>query len=266
MNNYVIFEISEFEKKLNGYIMLFNYRLSNLCVQAEPLALVPVTVQMLGNEFNLEDVATVGKKDDYTFDVFPNNQNNLLDIVRAVAEMHPEFKMEVKTEHESDGDVRHALFTMPDVNKERHDVLNETAKVFHDECKGKLKAYYGRHQAEMATNLSQMPIDEADEARKELEKRYNEYKDICDNLLKAKQEEIENGYQRYLQGKTNGGGNTPAKEAGKLAGEEAKLKGEAGKMAGDASKLAGEAQKMAGEAGKMAGSFDVTSAIKVPKQ
>lgn len=198
MNNYVIFEITEFDKKLNSYIMLFNYRLSNLCVKAEPLALVPITVSMLGTEYNLEDVAVVGKPDDYTFDVFPNNQNNLQDIVMAVAEVHPEFKMELKTEHESDGDIRHALFAMPPVNKERRDLLIDTAKVFHNECKAQLKAFYGRQQADMTVHLTRIPKDEADEAREQLDKRYGDANDMCDKLLDAKQKEVEEAYQHYL--------------------------------------------------------------------
>ena len=57
MNNYIAFEINDFQKKLNGYNMLFNYRMTNLCVKAEPTALMPVTVNVANTEYNLEELA-----------------------------------------------------------------------------------------------------------------------------------------------------------------------------------------------------------------
>ena len=134
MNNYISFETIDLAKKLKGYNMLFNYRMSNLCVKAEPTALMPVTVFVAGTEYNLEDVANILRPDDFSFDVYPKNQNNLQDIITGVLDAHPEFKMELKTdkaEMEGGADTQHVFYTMPPVDKDRRKLLNETTKTFH---------------------------------------------------------------------------------------------------------------------------------------
>ena len=50
--------IGEMESKLGGYAGLLNYRFMNLCVKAEPAALLPVVViSNDGEVLNLEKVA-----------------------------------------------------------------------------------------------------------------------------------------------------------------------------------------------------------------
>ena len=138
MNNYISFETIDLAKKLKGYNMLFNYRMSNLCVKAEPTALMPVTVFVAGTEYNLEDVANILRPDDFSFDVYPKNQNNLQDIITGILDAHPEFKMELKTdkaEMEGGADTQHVFYTMPPVDKDRRKLLNETTKTFHKTCR-----------------------------------------------------------------------------------------------------------------------------------
>ena len=43
-----------------------------------------------------------------------------------------------------------------------------------------------------------MPVLEIDEARKAFKKAYDTARDQCDKMLEQKQNEIEEGYQRYL--------------------------------------------------------------------
>ena len=45
---------------------------------------------------------------------------------------------------------------------------------------------------------TKMPPTEADEARQGFENVFNKSKEMCDKLLQAKLDEIEEGYQRYL--------------------------------------------------------------------
>ena len=52
MNNYIALELTEFQKKTNGYLTMFNYRLANYCVKAEPTAMLPITVVLAGKEYN----------------------------------------------------------------------------------------------------------------------------------------------------------------------------------------------------------------------
>ena len=44
MNNYVITEIDDAQKKMSAYVTLLSYRYMNLCVKAELGALMPVNV------------------------------------------------------------------------------------------------------------------------------------------------------------------------------------------------------------------------------
>jgi ribosome recycling factor len=201
MNNYISFETIDFAKKLKGYNMLFNYRMSNLCVKAEPTALMPVTVFVAGTEYNLEEVANILKPDDFSFDVYPKNQNNLQDIISGIFDVHPEFKMELKTdkaENEGGADTQHVFYTMPPVDKDRRKLLNETTKTFHKECKVNLDVTYAELQARLVEPYTQMSPQDVDEARKGFKKVYDKAREECDKMLQLKLNEIEEGYQRYL--------------------------------------------------------------------
>ena len=201
MNNYISFETIDFAKKLKGYNMLFNYRMSNLCVKAEPTALMPVTVFVAGTEYNLEEVANILKPDDFSFDVYPKNQNNLQDIISGIFDVHPEFKMELKTdkaENEGGADTQHVFYTMPPVDKDRRKLLNETTKTFHKECMVNLDVTYADLQARLVEPYTQMSPQDVDEARKGFKKVYDKAREECDKMLQQKQNEIEEGYQRYL--------------------------------------------------------------------
>jgi Ribosome recycling factor. len=201
MNNYITFELNDLTKKLKGYIMLFNYRLSNFCVKAEPTALMPVTVVLADAEYNLEEVANILKPDDFSFDVYPKNQNNLQEVINGIFDAHPEFKMELKTdkaENEGEEDKHHVLYTMPPVDKKRRKLLNDTAKTFHKECMVNLDVTYAELQERLVEPYTKMSPLEIDEARKAFKKAYDSAKNQCDKMLELKQNEIEEGYQRYL--------------------------------------------------------------------
>lgn len=204
MNNYITFEITDLATKLKGYNMLFNYRMTNFCVKAEPTALMPVTVAVAGTEYNLEEVADIMRPDDFSFDVYPKNPNNLQDIINGIFDTHPEFKMELKTDKDENDEnaeeIHHAFYTMPEVNKKRRDLLNDTTKVFHKECQANLEIAYAELQERLVEPYTKMPPEEVDEARLGFKKIYEDAKGECDQLLQAKLEEIEEGYQRYLAG------------------------------------------------------------------
>ena len=201
MNNYITFEITDLANKLKGYNMLFNYRLSNLCVKAEPTALMPVTVQVADAEYNLEDVANIMRPDDFSFDVYPKNPNNLQEIINGIFDMHPEFKMELKTdkaENEGGEDKQHAFYTMPPVDKNRRKLLNEATKTFHKECTVNLDATYAELQARLVEPYAKMSPQDIDEARKAFKNVYDKAMEECDKILQQKLNEIEEGFQRYL--------------------------------------------------------------------
>ena len=201
MNNFITYELTDVVKKLKGYNMLFNYRMSNFCVKAEPTALMPVTVAVGDMEYNLEEVANVMRPDDFSFDVYPKNPNNLQAIINGIFDSHPEFKMELKTdkaENEGGEDKQHSIYTMPPVDKNRRKLLNEAVKTFHKECVVNLDVTYAELQARLVEPYTKMSPLEIDEARKAFKKAYDLAKDECDKMLQLKLNEIEEAYQRYL--------------------------------------------------------------------
>ena len=68
----------------------------NLCVKAEPAALLSLTVTDIeGNVYNIEDVADTMIPDDFSFEFVPKEMEMLPFIQKGIAETHPEFKQEV---------------------------------------------------------------------------------------------------------------------------------------------------------------------------
>ena len=111
------------------------------------------------------------------------------------------FRSELKTdkaEQEGAEDKHHAFYTMPPVDKDRRKLLNEAAKTFHKECMVNLDVTYAELQARLVEPYSKMSPLDIDEARKGFKNIYDKAREECDKILQLKQNEIEEGYQRYL--------------------------------------------------------------------
>ena len=141
MNSYISIQLQDFAQKVRGYNMLFNYRLMNLCVKAEPAALIPVIVTVDGKDYDLEKVADIRKPDDYFFEVRSKNENNLQTIIEGIFDAHPEFILDMKTEKDmEDKEVPYAKYSMPPVDKNRRDLLCDLTKTFYNECIAHIEA------------------------------------------------------------------------------------------------------------------------------
>ena len=57
-------KLNSAEKKMGSYMTLLNFRYQNLCVKAEPVALIPVDVHVFDEIMNIEEVAEVAVTDD----------------------------------------------------------------------------------------------------------------------------------------------------------------------------------------------------------
>ena len=113
-------------EKLKGYVAMMNFRFINLCVKADPVALIPVTVNIEGDEKTLEQVAMTAQKDDYRFWIVPKYDEDMESICKGIAKVHPEFKQEEGSfkvdgpgENGKAHDVRYIELTMPEVNQKR---------------------------------------------------------------------------------------------------------------------------------------------------
>ena len=193
--------INEMKKKMSGYAIMLQYRYMNLCVKAEPAALLSFTVtDDEGEETNLEEVASAGLANDYQFEIYPNDPKMVFAICKGIKEAHPEFKIDTRTE-EGDGESENQVVivcTMPEVNKDRHDILIEGVDTLYDQCKAKLDANHATYKTRLTAKLVGSSEDDIQEAEDELEKVYKTHDDICLEYKEEKVKEIEEAYQRYL--------------------------------------------------------------------
>ena len=197
--------IQELESKLGGYAALLNYRFLNLCVKAEPVALLPVVIEDKdGDTHNIEDVAHTMLIDKYQFEIIPMDQEMIFNICKGFLTHHPEFKQEVvisaedRKLYQDIENEKHIILTVPEVNKDRHDFLLDAVKVLYDQCKVQVDKTNAGYTAKMAAKIVGMLEAEAEEAKNKLEESQKMYAKICDDYLAAKQKEIEEAYQHYL--------------------------------------------------------------------
>ena len=197
--------IGEMESKLGGYAALLNYHFMNLCVKAEPMALISISVRDNEGEVrNLEDVAFAMLADDYTFEIIPKDMSLLYAICKGMFNDHPELKQDVITPSDDnrlfreDENEQHILCRVPEVNKDRHDFLMDAVKTLYDQCKVEVDKTNVAYSAKLIAKISGMSEEEIEEAKNKLEDSQQKYAKICDDYLAAKQKEIEDAYQRYL--------------------------------------------------------------------
>lgn len=198
MNRVVTLTIDELEKKMAGYHGLLHFRYVNLCVKSDPASLLPVTVNTVPEESNIEDVADVCLSDEYHITIIPKSHEYERLIVGAIFEAHPEFKPEYKQADKNDEDSRYIIYEMPEVNEDRRVFLLKAVGTLYDECKLRLEAIAAECKLTVLKVIGDAPqqVDEANQKIDELQEQYVE------NIRKSKhdkEEEIEEGYQRYLK-------------------------------------------------------------------
>ncbi len=200
--------LSEAKGKFEGYTALLDFRYSNLCVEADARALLPVTVTIDGTESNIEKVAWINNPEKDQFAVYPMDQYDLLEIGAGIQLSHPEFKMEVKDwenfpeEMKTEGDVdeyKYLLFTMPEVNKDRRDFLLDGVKVLHEQWNMKMELVKTSSAAKLMEYMAGQHKEVIDKTKKQFEDYYKTCYDRGESITEAKKKEIEDGYQRYLE-------------------------------------------------------------------
>ena len=198
--------IGEMESKLGGYAALLNYRFLNLCVKAEPVALLSITVEDEEGEVqNLDDLADAMLKNDYQFEVIPRFPKQIPNICKGFLATHPEFKQEVVSPEPEDRlyqdkeNEQHIILTVPEVNQDRHDTLMDAVKVLYDQCKVQVDKVNGEYSAKLAAKIIELPEEEMKEAKDKLAESQQMYVKLCDDYLANKQKEIEDAYQHFQE-------------------------------------------------------------------
>jgi len=205
MKRSIINQYHQLEERYTGLVNQMNYRFMNLCIKAEEASLLPVKVQVEGKTMNLEEVATLAKKNDYEFVIVPNYTDDMDRVAKSIAMIHPEFKQSIdKLTVESvnlklekvEKEVPYILLTMPEVNDDRHDFMKQTAQTMYDDCKTRMEA----EKAQATANLTPLLADEpeADDIRQYFDKLSEDWETRRDEMHEKKLQEIEEAYQKWL--------------------------------------------------------------------
>ena len=195
-------QLDSAEKKMSAYMALMNFRYMNLCIKAEPASLIPVTVAILGEEKNIEEVANVAVPDEYHLAVIPDSKDSFSQIAQAVTYSHPEFKVSIKTMDIGGVKQEYLEYEMPEVDENRHDFLSEAVKGLYDETKVKIEAVYQEERVGFAEFLGSNSSD-LDEVNEALDKIRDNTLENITNSRDGKLKEIEDGYLRYLSQKAS---------------------------------------------------------------
>lgn len=227
MKNKVRLLISEAQNKMSGYTMLLSFQFMNLCIKAEPVSLLSVSIPEEERSRNLEDVADVILANEYQFVVVPKDSDMMLAIGKAIFEAHPEFKQEEVSEQtdeqeEADNsrpDKPSIRCTMPQVDKSRYDLCHKYVKKLSDEAKTNLDLTHLDYSTQITHEMADESPEEVDRAKEEVKKSYDKLMETCKGYQEEKVKEIEEGYKRYLEGEaaaneTEGGKANDADGAG----------------------------------------------------
>lgn len=212
MKRAIIKEFDQLGEMLSNYCGMLSYRLKNLCVKAEEVSLLPIQVLIDGEMQNLEKCTTIAKKDDYSFMIFPNFDEDIETLGIGILRVHPEFKqkiesMKVDSSNEKGQpkkiDVRYILVTMPDVDNNRYDVLKEGVKTCYNECKMQMDMANQKADikfTELSVGEKDGDLKKLSDARKKLNETWNGQRD---KLYEDKLKEIEKAHNKWLTEKAD---------------------------------------------------------------
>lgn len=207
MRRATIMEYDKLGNKLSKYVGQMNFRFMDLCVKAEPGALLNVKVFIEGELMQLEDCTKIAKPDDFHFMLIPQYDEDLASIEQAVLYVHPEFKMTVDSMQvdvvDENGntqyhDVKYLHVTMPEVNDNRYDVLKNGVKVIYEDCKAYMDTANNTAKVKFAELASVETPEDIDKLNQALNKLNDEWNTQRDKLYNAKLQEIEDAHNKWL--------------------------------------------------------------------
>lgn len=231
MNSFLLIQTDEVNRKMDSYIVLLSFRYMNLCVKAEVASLMPVSIIDEGTEYDIEEMADVAVANDYQMVVYPKYPEMLSQIIEGVAEAHPEFKLSIKKgrmtyadpDPDDDADSNEKpkkepvnldkfpagelgednkglflVYTMPDVDKNRRDLLTAAVKSLHAECIMRIDSLFAHHAGIFTEFLASAPsLKDGELLKNRLQQIYDEHKDRADMLRDEKIQEIDEAYANY---------------------------------------------------------------------
>ena len=185
----------------------FAYRLMNLCVKSEPVSLLPILINIEGEQQKIEECAHVSKDDDYTFRVFANYSSDIPAVAQGIFKTHPEFKQELFEEEveyiDEDGEERvdkvpYILLTMPEVDDERYDVLKDGVKAIYEDTKVKMENVIANADVKMAELMAGESEADIEKVKKNRDKQVKTWTEQRDKVYNKKLQEIEEAHSKWL--------------------------------------------------------------------
>jgi hypothetical protein len=179
----------------------------NLCVKSEPVALLPILVNIEGELQKLEECAQISKDDDYTFKVFANYSSDIPALAQGIFKTHPEFKQELFEEEveyiDEDGEERvdkvpYILLTMPEVNDDRYDVLKDGVKAIYEDTKVKMENVIANADAKLTTLMANESEADIEKVKKNRDKQVKTWTEQRDKVYNKKLQEIEEAHSKWL--------------------------------------------------------------------
>ena len=206
MKRAIFREYDLYGEDLSGHCARFSYRLMNLCVKAEEVSLLPVEVLVEGELQKLEECSQIAKKDEYSFMVVPNFEEDMPAIAQGILFEHPEFKQDIESftldsvdeeGHSIQSEVPYLLLTMPKVDDERYKVLKDSAKLLYDECKAAMELSSTKADAKLSPLMADESEDNVRKYKKLRDKLEADWNEHREKIYRQKLEEIEDAHN-YL--------------------------------------------------------------------
>ncbi len=200
------------QNKMLGHVSNMSYMFCNICVKADPSSLLGVEMSYGGMDKRIEDVADVMVHEDenerHMMNVYPKNSAYFSCLYQGITEAHPEIKITLETApgaDEKDGlDAKYLLLTMPEVDKDRRDLVNTAINALHTECSAKLDAEKVKATAEVGSCTVGSPEEVVKEAKDKLQEIYDTYVEMMEKLYNDKVQEVEEAYKCYVAGNVEG--------------------------------------------------------------
>lgn len=195
----------QFESRISQSFNNMQLHFFDVCVDADPIALMGVKVSDGGFDRNIEEVANVAKMDDRTFAFWALDEGDSLDgVAEGVRKAHPEFIIETKgckKSAESDEIVPILVVTVPYVDKVRRDVLVKAVGTYKDAFNTYVDVEANLTKVKMAPHL----LEATDKDQKAVEQLFKDkakqYKDMAEQAAGDKIKKIEEAYQKWLEEK-----------------------------------------------------------------
>lgn len=202
MNGYISAIAEQFEMRVSSKLMAMHGAFTDLCVKADPAALMSTSITSGGEAKHIEDAADVVIPEWNKFFIASHEGFDITDVASGIASVHPEFTQEffqMKKSPEGEDAVFVLMMTVPPVNKERHDVLIKSVDACLEAFNASVDYANAAAEVKMAPFLIGASKEDKDAAKELLSTRGDELKKQAADAAAAKKKEIDEAHQKYLE-------------------------------------------------------------------